>query len=262
MSDRHMRYVVLAALLLFTHAAAADLGEQLEAMGFSKYVRTQRGGITSTRAHLPFLGVGVEGGNLKIYEGVKQPNGLALEIKGNHFRFAAIDHGEFGGGLEAIGPDGLSSSLTRENTKGFFRIGAHIYAMTGIAHLSMNRGALYRIDENAGGARLTLVTKLTGQPVDVVVEDRTAFILTVNDLEAIDFYPDAEEFHLLVHDGPWDSVPTNMAVTSTQIAIGMHGGIVIVDRPRWRFGKSNYQYYAKPEYKYPKSAIPLDTRIR
>lgn len=242
-----MRIVLFAAIFTLASLAHADLGQQLEeAHGFTKQERTSRGGITSDRVHLPFYGVKIEAGKLLLQEEVRKPNGLVSEIQGKHFKFIAHDRGEFGGGLEAIGPTGIKTSLGRENVKGFFRLRGDIYALTGLAHLAGNRGALHRIDEVPAGARLVLVTRLTGAPEDVIVEDNTVLVLTNSDLEVLHFYKNDLEFFVLVHDGPWDGVSSNMAKTDTQIAIGMHAGVVVVNLGRWKNSKASYQYYGKP----------------
>lgn len=209
-----MRAILFAFTLALSQVAlAADLGQQLEALGFFKKERVKRGGITSDQARLPFFGVSIDGGTLRVLENIRTANGVVSEMKGKHFTYAAIDNGEWGGGLDAVGPSGTKITLTRENVKGFFRLGAGIYALTGLAHLSVNTGRLYRIEESSDGARLALVTMLTGAPVDVIVEESDVFILTVNDLEVVHFNSGIDEFKLMVHDGPWDSVPSNMAKT-------------------------------------------------
>lgn len=241
-----MKLIIPFLLILWLPLAhASDLGKQLEQQGFHETVRKERGDLKSAQTGVPFYSVSIENGRLVLSKHRSQPNGAVDLFKSAKYRYMASDGGEWGGGLEAVDAQGKKFQLLKKNTLGLFQAGDKLYALTGINHLTLNSGALYRIQEETESPTVSLVTLLTGAPMDVVVDDRALYILTDNDLlyfRPDDTYPD---LHVIVHNGVWDGLATGMVKLDNQLAIGMHGGVVIVDLNRWEGRNATYRYYAK-----------------
>ncbi len=166
---------------------ASDFAAQLQAQGFNKQVRQRRGGITMDRINLPFYGVKTDQGILIVTEGLRRPNGITFSIDSKQYHYEAHDNGEFGGELIAINEQGQKLILSKENTRGFFRLNKQIYALTGLAHLRMDQGRLYRLNESGKKPRLVSVTALADSAVDIAIDSNRVYVLTRNDLEVLEF---------------------------------------------------------------------------
>lgn len=60
--------------------------------------------------------------------------------------------GEFGGELMHISSSGEASKVLEANIEGIHFLGSKIVAITGLAHMGFNRGRVYRLDAENGGA--------------------------------------------------------------------------------------------------------------
>lgn len=74
------------------------------------------------------------------------------------------NHGEWGGELVFISDKRSQHVLVEQNVHGIFRLQQRIVALTGLAHLSINRGMLYELHEVAGTWVATPRRALPGAP--------------------------------------------------------------------------------------------------
>ncbi|MBK7642684.1 MAG: hypothetical protein IPJ19_06470 [Planctomycetes bacterium] len=73
--------------------------------------------------------------------------------------------GEWGGEVVYLKPDGKQEQVLWENTIGLHRTPSGIVAVTGLAHLTLEEGVLYRIDLGADGSyKATWWKRLPGAP--------------------------------------------------------------------------------------------------
>lgn len=80
----------------------------------------------------------------------------------------ARDAGEWGGDLHHVGNDGRVVKLIDDNTWRLRRIGNDIFAFTGLVHLVLNNGALFRIRrDDEKGWQAAHVVELPGAPMVV-----------------------------------------------------------------------------------------------
>ena len=78
------------------------------------------------------------------------------------------DRGEWGGELAFRGPDGNVQVFLHEPVEAIEEISGNYLAFVGLAHLSANRGSLYRvIRDETEGAKIELFSKLSGAPIYV-----------------------------------------------------------------------------------------------
>lgn len=93
-------------------------------------------------------------------------------------RLLGASRGEWGGELVQVRTDGSSSMVLDDNVVGVHRTPTGIVAVAGIAHLSYNAGALYRIEAGADGTfTATWWKRLPGAPVvSGFIDDGLLFI--------------------------------------------------------------------------------------
>ena len=75
------------------------------------------------------------------------------------------NNGEWGGEMMAFYKDGAHELILNENIEDIYSYGSTAYATTGLAHLSMNNGMLYRATEIAKGFAVEPIYRLPGAPM-------------------------------------------------------------------------------------------------
>lgn len=78
---------------------------------------------------------------------------------------AGTDHGEWGGEITFIDPLGFSTKVCSENVAAIFAHRDGAVAVTGLAHLGMNEGMLYKVVHEGGKWTATPWRKLPGAPL-------------------------------------------------------------------------------------------------
>ena len=75
------------------------------------------------------------------------------------------DMGEFGGGVSFTEPDNTTYQLISDNSHGIFNTSHGVLAITGLAHMSINRGSVYLLTrEPAKRVVATATLQLPGAP--------------------------------------------------------------------------------------------------
>lgn len=89
------------------------------------------------------------------------------------------DAGEWIGRLEYVARDGTRQTVLEENILGIVNGTSGVFAIGGLAHMSTNRGAVYRIDRrNDGTLSASVLVTLAGAPSRVrTYSDGTADFL-------------------------------------------------------------------------------------
>jgi hypothetical protein len=174
-------FLLLLSLLVATGAHAGEFDDRLKELGFS--LRTPPSEYPKYKS--PTYGVLLKEGTLMVVESERVPNGLQNAIRAGGNKFDAEDHGEWGGSLIVTRITGDKKTLTHENTKGFLQHNGALYAFTGLAHLTMNTGVLYRIDSPDSAPRLSVVTLLPAAPMAVTQDEAYIYVVTFGDLVAI-----------------------------------------------------------------------------
>lgn len=168
--------------------------------------------------------VSVINGAIKIYK-ADQDKDAILDIEGG--QLIGTDHGEWGGKIEFIPEGGSDRKLIKEgNVKFVFKLN-EIYFIEGLAHLSTNKGAMYRL-ENQGGAFVPIkVIEFEDAPEAMAISGNNLFIAShksfflIKDLKKETIFKD--EF--------WTSLYPNSvaAIDDKNIYIGHRGGFTKLD---------------------------------
>ena len=78
------------------------------------------------------------------------------------------DEGEWGGEVAFREPNGTTYQLVPDNSHGIFDMPYGVVALTGLSHLSMNRGAVHLLSRDKGQrVKATPTLQLPGAPCDV-----------------------------------------------------------------------------------------------
>ena len=89
----------------------------------------------------------------------------------------ATDAGEFGGALWLVRPDQDPLMVIGKNTVGLFDLGGSTVALTGLAHLSLDYGEVYRLDLAGLVPSATSFAKLPGAPLAWTMAGESALLV-------------------------------------------------------------------------------------
>lgn len=93
----------------------------------------------------------------------KTPN-VAIRVKNGWL--TGYDGGEWGGDLRFQAKSGDAQQLLNNNVENLFKFGTGYIALTGLSHLMMNEGMVYRVFNVDGQWRVTPWVTLPGAPID------------------------------------------------------------------------------------------------
>ena len=100
-----------------------------------------------------------------------------LEPWGQKGWLIGINAGEWGGGLYLIDRQGRPSEVIGTNVMGGLRLGGRIYILTGLAHIIMDEGRLWRLAPDGRSTDSSI--RLPARPRQIAVSsDRTLLIRT------------------------------------------------------------------------------------
>jgi hypothetical protein len=117
----------------------------------------------------------------------KQPGRKVFSKLDDHRWLLGTDAGEFGGGLWLI--DETTGSITDvlqdsvsfpANVHGIMKTNQGAYILTGLAHLSMDTGALYFLPANGSAKDLRKTADLGSAPSSFVQDDENSFLIVTN----------------------------------------------------------------------------------
>lgn len=142
-----------------------------------------------------------------------------LEVEGGYIE--GVDTGEFGGEV-TFHSDAESYVLVDDNFRGFVKIGDSLYLLTGLSHMGLDSGYMYKLDFKASRWTAQKVLNLDACPQSFLVVGDTLYVTTSKKLLKIK----SEHSRTLVRCGFWDGLyPTTMEYYNNSLIIGMRGGI-------------------------------------
>lgn len=153
--------------------AQRSRGKLRRAMGLPEVGDSGYGKFVPT--HVTHLGIGCER-----VRPVGREDALRMQVDGEpspvvfivspELRLVGTDIGEFGGDVHAVTREGEATLVLDGNTHHIGRLGDHVVAVTGLAHLSGNEGMVYRLAADAAGRwRASPWRALPGAPRSVEV---------------------------------------------------------------------------------------------
>lgn len=111
-----------------------------------------------------------------------------------HYNFIGTDAGEFGGGIICAKYDGQSNDespelVLSENCLGFLGLDADVpacYAFTGIAHMGIDRGGIYKIELLDDGYAINKLVDLGSEPLAFAMDGQNIIVATKKSLVSVD----------------------------------------------------------------------------
>jgi HEAT repeat protein len=82
-----------------------------------------------------------------VEQGIDLPDVPALALRVGNGWLTGTDNGEWGGELDFVGDDGSRQIVIKENIEDIYRLGNDYVAVTGLAHMLMNNGLIYRLEQ-------------------------------------------------------------------------------------------------------------------
>ena len=115
--------------------------------------------------------------------GLDLRTGIVVDAPGG--RLVGRNRGEWGGEAYFVPTNGEAVLLVASNVVGFATIAGQMCVVTGLAHITLNDGALYRIDRDNKGVRAVPIVELPGAPTGFTIRDDHLIITTADDVAAV-----------------------------------------------------------------------------
>ena len=163
----------------------------------------------------------------------------SLSREEGDYEYLGTDNGEWGGELIATGPKGKRSVLIEDNIRALIPTGDGLLVFTGLPHLGLSRGAVYRIISPDREPSIELVTLLPDAP-DVVVPLRSetdlwqVAIIGTSSVMMLSSFSGRVGIEVELIRQPWWGLYPNSGVSMDgYILFGMRGGVGVVQSPRF-----------------------------
>lgn len=138
--------------------------------------------------------------------------------------------GEWGGNLYWFSKDGKDKyEISGHEIVQFIKRDGKIYAIEGLAHLSMSQGSIIEMEKNNGKWTTKEYLKLPSAPDAVQLDNKKNFVIvTSSSLFSIDTKANMDT---LVRVGMWDGYlyPSSMVIQNDIVYIGMRKGVYKFD---------------------------------
>lgn len=123
-------------------------------------------------------------------EGFDDGVGVVLKVRGGWL--VGRNRGEWGGEAFAVAADGRVTELVAVNVVGFARVRDDVFIVTGLAHMGLDGGTLYRARETRGTWAAEPVVELPGAPMWFAVRDDHILVATSDDVAAVSISGDLQ----------------------------------------------------------------------
>lgn len=153
--------------------------------------------------------------------------GKRVNLKVDNGWLVGIERGEWGGSLFWFNEKGTRyEKIVSGNIKNLFRINGQIYAVEGLAHLSLSRGQIFTVSHNSDIWTTEKKLDLPTAPYAATLTDKNEFlIVTSKELLIVD---SEFEIETIVNEGFWWRFlySNSVLVKEQTIYIGMRGGVL------------------------------------
>lgn len=154
---------------------------------------------------------------------LEKPVDYPAEIATVHGKLVGEDKGEWGGSIKFMPDTGKDYTLVEENFQGFYTLEGRLFALTGLAHMGIDEGAIYEIIFRDGRWAADGIAKLDGCPEAFSIVDNMLYLVTSNSLSTVSADGMIET---LLDEAFWEGLyPTSIVCADTVVFIGMRGGV-------------------------------------
>lgn len=231
-----LRYPIGLLCLAAATSAFADAPRLLKEHGFVEASVAQARTWNMRFDHVYSVSLPDQAGCLEV-DLQSEPAPSRVEHQEGALRYEGTDNGEWGGELAVIGPRGNRRVLLEDNVHSFLRTDDALYVFTGLAHLTLSRGAIYRVRSPALDPKVERVTLLPDAPRVVLRDPRRtdifrAFIVGYSSLTVFTRLDALELIEVPLVDTPWSTLyPDSAVMLGVELILGMRGGIAVMTIP-------------------------------
>lgn len=224
-------------LLVFAHSdsAATDVHAEIEYLGFVE-TPSPPSRLDSSEGYQQerFL-VRIQDGNLAIEAWEPRNQYLATyhEVFGNEYR--GYDGGEWGGKLTLTTPSGHEEVLLEDNIRSIHPVGDDLLVFTGLGHLGLSRGAVFRVIDAGYSPTVQKVTLLPEVPYAIVADlrrkDLEQFLIVGRHMLITLFHIRGRDYIRVSstpQENPWPGATSAVMMEDT-LVVGMRGGIAVAE---------------------------------
>jgi hypothetical protein len=169
-----------------------------------------------------------------------------IEYRAGKNLFIGTDRGEWGGSLDFYSEPGNSHTLIQDNIVAIHELAGDLVVFTGLAHLSLNRGAIWKISDPAGIPRAERITLLPDAPCIVLklrLYDKSPYFLIIGSSHLTGYYPEFDAISLSATNLFWSGLYPNSAVfRDDALIVGIRSGLGVIELKSGRAG--NVKYFA------------------
>jgi hypothetical protein len=225
---------VLTALCIGAAAPArADIEQQLVASGF---VEADASGLRAwnSRADRVFTVSRDDSTGCLLIDVGRGEYSRDLDHTEGAYRYEGTDNGEWGGELTLTDRRGRRVTLVEDNVHSLMPTGDGLFVLTGLSHMSLSRGAIYRVRSPGLDPKIERVTLLPDAPAVALVDARRpdlfrTIIIGYSTVMVFTSFGGDEQIEVLMVDAPWGALyPDSAVMLDDSLVFGMRGGIGVV----------------------------------
>lgn len=218
-------------------AVANEIDGVLNGLGFKEQpIPTEDALSRASRSGQSFA-VQLAGGRLvvkPVEHSVPDTNVPRARFQAGSIRYEGTDRGEWGGQLVAVLPGGERKILLKKNIIAILPGDKHLLVFSGLAHLGLREGAVYRVDSPDQHPRLSRIALLPDAPVLVVEDPRgkvagQKIIIGSSSLMTMGSNGQSGNLKVLAREQFWWPLFPNSAVlVGNHLVIGLRSGLTVI----------------------------------
>jgi len=170
-------------------------------------------------------------------EGNSSHNKYLQKYDAGNIKYEGINQGEWGGELTAIYSDGTKQELITDNIVSilpYYEDGkSGLYIFTGLAHMSLSRGAIYVIENYEIAPVVKKLTLLPDAPEVVITDkykyDDSNYFIIIGSSALMTYEPDRDDLEIILIDQSLLISPTSAIKKNDEILVGIRSGVVVID---------------------------------
>jgi len=142
-------------------------------------------------------------------------------------RIVGANKGEWGGSVRFIPRFGAGYTLINDNFCGFYVINDRVFALTGLAHLTLDFGAIHELSYKNGKWTAQIILDLESEPKAYIVVDETLYVVTGKDLLIVK--NDEIVKSIPGRNGWFAAYPNSIVVADSTLYMGLRHGMFAID---------------------------------
>ncbi len=160
----------------------------------------------------------------------------SLVFEAGAITYFGTNAGEFGGALYALHKDGKFQTLIPDNVVEILEVKDELLVFTGLAHMGISSGTVWRISDYRKDPRVERLTLLPGTPLVALIGGKyfqdSVLVVTTEAVIELGTFAKLKEMHIDTSDAFWGALHPDSAVQiGSELVVGMRGGIGVFSLP-------------------------------